>query len=217
MRRLLSIVGLSALIMAAVGTVVHTSAGAEETTKCTGLLAPGTYERVVVPKDAYCFSDGPVVIREGLRIKEGATFVLGSEQSGWTTGTIEDGVRAEDPASVQIHFATVYGGIRIHGGSGPSGPPFDLTWNAIEDNMIHGNVKITDYDGFWFGFIRNYVKGNVKLRENVLADPDGNEYVTNTIHGDLKCSENSPAPQIGDSQGLANIVTGRKTGQCKDL
>ena len=55
------------------------------------------------------------------------------------------------------------------------------------------------------------------MRDNVLADPDGNEYVTNTIHGSLICSGNSPAPQQGDSEGLLNIVTGRKGGQCSGV
>jgi hypothetical protein len=155
-----------------------------------------------------------VQIRGGLWIRSGATFVLGSEESGWTTGTIDNGVHAQDPASVQIHFATINGGIEIHGGSGPFGPPFDVTWNAIEDNVIRGGVNITGYDGFWFGFIRNDVRGTVTLRNNVLADPDGNEYVTNSIRGSLVCFGNSPAPQRGDSQGEENVVTGRKIGQC---
>ena len=215
MRRVVSIVGMSALLATLAVIAVPTVASAAGVTKCTGALKPGTYGRVVVPKDAFCHSHGPVRIHDGLRIRQGATFVLGSEKSGWTTGTICGGVRAKDPASVQIHFATINGGIHIHGGSGPSGPPFDVTFNAIEDNVIHGEAKIVGYDGFWFGFIRNYVAGTVKLRHNTLADPDGNEYVTNKIHGDLKCSGNSPAPQIGDSEGLANVVTGRKTGQCK--
>ena len=55
------------------------------------------------------------------------------------------------------------------------------------------------------------------MRDNVLADPDGNEYVTNTIHGSLVCSGNSPAPQVGDSQGESNVVTGRKAGQCAEV
>ncbi len=67
--------------------------------------------------------------------------------------------------------------------------------------MIHGGATIAGYDGFWFGFIRNHVAGTVRLRDNVLADPEGNEYVTNSINGSLKCSGNSPAPQVGDSQG----------------
>jgi hypothetical protein len=217
MRRVVSVLGMSALLMAVAGIAVPTVAGAAGTTECTGALAAGTYGQVVVPEGAFCFSDGPVRIEGGLVIRSGATFVLGSEESGWTTGTIDEGVQATDPASVQIHFATINGGIDIRGGSGPFGPPFDVTWNAIEDNVIHGGATIVGYDGFWFGFIRNHVYGTVELRDNVLADPDGNEYVTNTIHGSLKCSGNSPAPQVGDSQGEENVVTGRKAGQCAEL
>jgi hypothetical protein len=42
------------------------------------------------------------------------------------------------------------------------------------------------------GFIRNNVNGAVRLNDNVLVDPDGNEYVTNTIHGSLSCSGKFP-------------------------
>jgi hypothetical protein len=217
MRRMISIGGMCALLTLVAVIAVPTVAGAETATECSGALAPGTYGRVIVPADAQCFSDGPVRIHSGLWIRPGGTFVLGSEESGWTTGTIDGGVHAQDPASVQIHFATINDGVDVHGGSGPFGPPFDVTWNAIEDNVIHGGATIAGYDGFWFGFIRNHVDGSVTLRDNVLADPDGNEYVTNTIHGSLKCSGNSPAPQVGDSEGLPNVVTGRKTGQCAGL
>jgi hypothetical protein len=30
----------------------------------------------------------------------------------------------------------------------------------------------------------------------------------------MRCSGNDPAPQVGDSEGSPNVVTGRKTGQC---
>jgi len=215
MRKLSTLIGLGAIVVAVVAAA--SPAEAATTTVCEGTLAPGTYHRVVVPEDGVCFSEGPVTITAGLWIRSGATFVLGSEESGWTTGTISGGVHASDPASVQIHFATINGGIRVNGGSGPFGGPFDITWNAIEDNVIHGGAMVTGYDGFWFGFIRNHVSGAVRMSGNVLADPDGNEYVTNVIHGSLKCWGNSPAPQVGDSQGLPNEVTGAKTGQCTNL
>jgi hypothetical protein len=70
---------------------------------------------------------------------------------------------------------------------------------------------------FWFGFIRNYVNGSVKLNNNTLAGPDTNEYVTNVIHGSLSCQGNSPAAQVGDSGGSPSQVTRRKTGQCSIL
>jgi hypothetical protein len=216
-RRLFSVLAITTLVSGMSLAVVPTSAIAAGPTTCDDTLTPGSYRSVVVPDGAVCLSNGPVRIRAGLWVGVGATFVLGSEESGWTTGTIGGGVHANDPASVQIHFATINGGIHIHGGSGPFGPPFGVTWNAIEDNVIHGGSTISGYDGFWFGFIRNTVRGTVRLTDNTLADPDANEYVTNTIHGSLMCSGNDPAPQVGDSEGLPNVVTGRKMGQCANL
>jgi hypothetical protein len=158
-----------------------------------------------------------VTIRGGLFVSPGATFVLGSEENPGDNGTISGGVHATHAASVQIHFMTINGGVDIHGGSGPFGGPFDITWNTIEDSHINGGATIDGYDGFWMGFIRNHVNGAVNLNNNVLEDPDGNEYVTNVIHGSLNCAGNSPAPQIGDSGGQPNQVTGQKTGQCVNV
>src|SRR5205823_13663665 len=122
-----------------------------------------------------------------------------------------------NPASLQIHFTTINGGITSRGGAGPFGDPFDVTWTTIEDSHINGGVTITGYNGFWMGFIRNHVNGTVTLNNNVPLDSDANEYVTNVIHGSLRCAGNSPAPQIGDSEGSPNQVTGAKTGQCANL
>ena len=187
------------------------------TTTCTEQLAAGSYGRVVVPEGATCLSEGPVSVHGGVYIGAGATFVLGGDEAQTATGTITGGVHATNPASVQIHFATIDGGIDIHGGSGPFGGPFEITWNAIEDNRINGGATVEGYNGFWFGFIRNHVNGSVSLNNNVLVDEDGNEYVTNTIRGSLNCAGNSPAAQAGDSEGGPNEVTGPKTGQCAGL
>jgi hypothetical protein len=73
------------------------------------------------------------------------------------------------------------------------------------------------YDGFWNGCIRKNVHGSVNVFGNTVTDPDGNEIVTNAIHGNLNCAGNDPAPQVGDSEGLPNEVTGQKTGQCTGL
>jgi hypothetical protein len=194
MRKLVATAGLVALL-GTLTALISPAAGAAPGTTCDGPLAPGTYKSVVVPDGAVCLSDGPITIRGGLQIGAGATFVLGSEESVGGTGTIN-------------------GGINVQGGSGPFGGPFDITWNAIEDNTIHGGATVNGYNGFWFGFIRNSVSGSVSLTNNVLEDTDGNEYVTNTIRGSLNCSGNVPAAQIGDSEGSPNVVTGQKSGEC---
>jgi hypothetical protein len=212
--RTLTVALLAAGLVAAVWTM---GAAAATVTTCTDVLAPGTYQRVVVPAGATCLSDGPVTISSGLFVDRGATFVLGSGEAPGDNGTISGGVHSTHAASVQIHFVTINGGVGLLGGSGPFGGPFGMTWNTIEDSQINGHVLVAAYNGFWLGFIRNSVIGSVVFVGNVLPDPDGNEYVTNTIQGNLLCFGNSPAPQIGDSEGSPNVVTGRKLGQCANL
>jgi len=162
-------------------------------------------------------SDGPVTIRGGVFVQQGGTLVFGSEENPVHTATINGGVHATNAMNVQIHFSTINGGIDIHGGSGPFGGPFGVTWNTIEDSTVNGGYTEAGYNGFWNGFIRNTVNGSVNLIGNTVADPDGNEVVTNTIHGSLNCRGNDPAPQVGDSEGSPNHVTGGETGQCAGL
>jgi hypothetical protein len=217
MRRLSLFLGLGAVVALVFVVVPALAAPSAGSTTCNGTLAPGTYQRVVVPQDGICLSEGPVTIRGGLFVQQGGTLVLGSEDNPVHTATISGGVHATNAMSVQIHFSTVNGGIDIHGGSGPFGGPFDVTWNTIEDSVVNGGYTEVGYDGFWNGFIRNNVHGSVNINGNVVMDPDGNEIVTNTIHGNLNCAGNDPPPQVGDSGGSPNHVTGRETGQCVGL
>jgi hypothetical protein len=180
-------------------------AGAAATT-CTGTLASGEYHKLVVPAGATCDgTDAVIDVRGGVTVGEGAAFVLGFD-GGSDTGTIRGGIDANQPATLQVHFADIRGGVSMHGGNG--------FFSTVEDNDIRGGATIDGYSGFWLGFIRNSVRGTVTLSNNHMDDPDANEYVTTTIRGNLVCHNNSPAPQVGDSEGQPNVVTGRKLGQC---
>ena len=221
MRRLLVVIASAAVALL---TQVPVVAAHSSATECTATLAPGSYRQVIVPEGAVCIIDeGPLSIRGGLYVQAGGTFIFGSEEAPEVNATIRGGVRATNAGSVQIHFSQIYGNVRLEGGSGPFGGPFDFgggfapTWTTLEDNVIHGSVFFEHYDGFWSGFIRNTVFGSVHFNANTVLDLDGNELVTNTIHGSLVCWGNDPAPQIGDSAGSLNIVTGSKQGQCADL
>jgi len=214
MKRSISLLLGAAIVAATLLVAMPFAASAAGGSTCNGVLAPGTYTHLVVPAGAVCIGEGNVTIRGGVDIGEGATFALSSDDTPDATSTISGGVKAKNAANVQIHFATISGGIDIKGGAGPFGGPFDITWNTIEDSHISGGVKIEGYNGFWMGFIRNTVNGGVNYNNNVLVDTDGNEVVTNTINGVLKCSGNVPAPQIGDSEGSPNVVTGGAKGQC---
>jgi hypothetical protein len=207
--RKVGLVILGALSTTALVAGLSTALAGGAATTCTGTLASGHYHKLVVPAGATC--DGTAAnidVRGGVRVGEGATFVLGSED-GSDTGTIRGGIVANAPASLQVHFAHVSGGVRMRGGNG--------FFSTVEDNVIHGGATINGYSGFWLGFIRNTVRGTVTLSNNIMDDPDANEYVTNTIAGSLVCHDNSPAPQVGDSQGQPNVVTGQKVDQCAGL
>ena len=217
MPRVIRVCGASLIAGALLLCVTAVANAAPSTTTCTDFLAPGTYQRVVVPAGAACFSTGPVTIRNGLFVEAGATFVLGNEEAPGDNGTISAGVHATNAMIVEIHFVTINGGVDIHGGAGPFGGPFGVTFNTIEDSRISGDVTIQGYDGFWMGFFRNTVNGSVNYNNNTLVDPDGNEIQTNVIHGGLNCVGNDPAPQSGDSGGNPNQVTGPETGQCVGL
>ena len=201
------IVGAVGATVLAVGLFTPV-AGAVAAT-CTGTLASGEYHKLVVPAGATCDGTGAQIdVRGGLTVGDGATFVLGFE-GGPDTGTIRGGIDANQPASLQVHFADIRGGVSMHGGTG--------FFSTVEDNNIRGGATIDGYSGFWLGFIRNSVRGTVTLSNNDMDDPDANEYVTNTIFGSLMCHGDSPAPQVGDSEGEPNVVTGQKLGQCADL
>jgi hypothetical protein len=208
--RKLVLVGVSVMASAAVFVGFSVAAGASSSAyACSGTLASGTYHKLVVPAGATCDgTNATVVVRGGVSVGPGATFILGFEEGG-STGTINGGIVASGASSVQVHFARVNGGVSIQGGEG--------FFSTVEDSVIHGGATINGYRGFWLGFIRNTVSGTVTLSNNVMDDPDANEFVTNTIRGNLVCFGNSPAPQVGDSEGLPNVVSGKKVGQCAGL
>jgi hypothetical protein len=216
MKRSIHLLGLGIVCGGLLAGVPALASAKSNTTTCTGTLASGSYQKVVVPDNTACSVETPVTIRGGLFIGAGATVVLGDQDLPGDNGTISGGVHARDAALVELHFVTIKGGVDIQGGSGPFGT-LGLNFSTIEDSWISGTVNLEGYNGFWLGFIRNHVNGSVNLNDNVLPDPDGNEYVTNIIHGNLNCSGNSPAPQVGDSEGSPNQVSGNKTGQCAGL
>jgi hypothetical protein len=208
--RKIGLVIVGALATTALAAGLSTALAAHAGSTCTGTLASGKYHKLVVPAGAACDgTEANIDVRGGVRVGEGATFILGSEELGADTSKIRGGIRAKAPASLQVHFAHINGGLKMHGGNG--------FFSTVEDNVIRGGATINGYSGFWLGFIRNTVHGTVRLSNNVMDDPDANEFVTNTIKGNLVCHNNSPAPHVGDSQGQPNVVSGRKVDQCAGL
>ena len=141
--------------------------------------------------------------------------------SYFTRDTVGGDLIAEDALAVMVHLVVVGQDVTMTGGGGGvscsgslppplSGPPY----GDFEDMIIGGNLTITGWQSCWLGFVRDAIAHNVNFNNNVTADPDGNEIVTNSIRGNLNCAGNSPRPQIGDSGGSLDNVFGHAHGQC---
>ncbi len=182
---------------------------------------------LIIARNAVLFAASPaatLTVDGNALVHSGASFILGCSQAfGCKTETedrINGNVVANQPLALIFHSNTIGGNLSLHGGGGGlscagrpqlQGAP---AYSTFEDNHIGGNALVSGYASCWFGFIRNEVRGNVVLTHNTLLDPDAMEIVTNKVSGNLICFHNDPAPQVGDSEGATNIVSGQKLGQC---
>lgn len=167
-----------------------------------------------------------LIVGGNVRVRTGAILGLGCSPETGCSGTTSDRVGgnivATQAAATIIHNTTILGNVTLSGGGGsedcssnsPLGGPY---FSDLEDNTITGNTNVSGLRTCWFGFIRNHAGRNVILHNDSYGDPDANEIVTNTIFGNLICSGNAPAPQVGDSGGAPNVVFGRKLGQCASI
>jgi hypothetical protein len=179
------------------------------------------------------FAGSNLTVGGNVMVKSGGAMALGCEPFAFTcfndqppgtqatADSIGGNLIAENALLVLAHHNKIGGNVEEHGGGGglncdplPFGPP---AYSTYEDNMIGGNASVSGLRTCWVGFFRNQVAGNVNWHNNQTLDPDGNEIASNTIQGNLNCSNNTPAPQLGDSITVGNgpnTVFGRNTGQC---
>jgi hypothetical protein len=136
-----------------------------------------------------------------------------------------------EPLGVVAHNDIVFGNIRQRGGGGgvncePSGvfTVFESpVFSAYELMTVSGTVQITDVKSCWMGLVEDKVSGTMRLLRNQLADPDAIEILSNKIHGNLNCQNNSMTWDSEDAteEGLfprnpaPNSVAGERRGQCK--
>jgi hypothetical protein len=183
------------------------------------------------------FGGSDLTVGEDVNVHSDGVLVLGCEPKAlicvndpdqnvgtlMTHHVIDGNLNADRALAVIVHKTAIHGNAIVSGGGGGVNcdPQAILyvspAFATFEDNVIGRNAVITNWNSCWLGFIRNTVSGDVNFQKNVTFDPDANEVVTNVISGDLRCSANSPAPQIGDSGGSLNTVSRGATGQCVPL
>ena len=184
------------------------------------------------------FGGGPMLTVGGnLYVRKNGVLVLGCEPEAFvcfndpdqqvgtlsSRATVFGSLQAHEALAVLVHNTYVGHNLTLDkGGGGVNCNPQDALFGSpayatFEDTSIGGTATIQHWRSCWLGFFRNTVGHNVGFRDNVVADPDGNEVATNTIRGNLICRGNSPAAQVGDSGGAPNTVLDSALGECASL
>ena len=162
-------------------------------TYCNSTLT-GLFNQVIAIPGGTCVLSGATVF-DGVRAAPGSTlFIYG--------GVINDNIESDPGASLAVLSSIVGGNIECTGAVGPSGC-------QISGTVVDGNVRSDAADEGFVSVFSNFVDGNVRLSGNAVQS-----FVSlNIIAGNLECSGNSPAPNLG---GLppSNIVGGNEEGQC---
>lgn len=184
------------------------------------------------------FGGGPqLVVGGNLRVQNHGVLVLGCEPAAFacindpdqnvgtlsSRGTVFGNLEAHDALAVLVHDTTVGRNLRLQSGGGgvncTSQPALggSPAYATFEDMSVGGSVSIIHWRSCWLGLFRTTVGRSVDFRDNVTADPDGNEVQTNIVNANLNCRGDHPAAQQGDSGGNPNIVLGNAIGECAAL
>jgi hypothetical protein len=174
-------------------------------------------------------TDSRVTINGSVEAAHGSLFGLGCTfahpcddgnppAAGMTHDVVRGNVTLNHVFNAAINGSRIDGNITsTGGGAGLLDPETEFVPFSIKDDVVGGNITIHNLTTVWFGVIRTQVGGNVTLQNISLSDPDGNEYVSDDIGGNLNCRGDSPAPQVGDSEGAPNTIGGNALGQCAGL
>ncbi|MEO6859065.1 MAG: hypothetical protein ABI323_10845 [Solirubrobacteraceae bacterium] len=179
-----------------------------------------------------------------VRVGRGAALLLGCEPGHFTCfddtakpptlssrSHVEGDLEANNALGVVVHNSVIGGDVQQTGGGGglncnPAGvfAP-GPAYSDYEDTLIHGDVTISKLNACYLGIARDHVKGDVRLINNHMADPDAIEILANHISDDLVCRGNSA---VWDSAELSfmqmdlyprgaqpNVVRGDREGQCR--
>jgi hypothetical protein len=181
------------------------------------------------------FGGGPTLTVGGnLYVQPNGVLVLGCEPEAFvcindpdqqvgtlaSKETVFGNLQAHEALAVLVHNTYVGHDLTLDkGGGGVNCNPQDSLFGSpayatFEDTSVGGTATIDHWRSCWLGFFRTTVGRNVDFRDNVVADPDGNEVQTNTVRGNLVCRANNPVAQVGDSGGSPNTVLGHALGEC---
>ena len=179
------------------------------------------------------FASDDLTVWGNLQVQNGGALILGcspsefqcfDDPSGTAVVTVGKNLTANQPLGLIAHNITVHGNLAQNGGGGGvtcnnfsgifGAIGFFPAFIDVEDSTVWGNFTLQNIQTCYLAAIRDWVGGNASDHNNVMDDPDANEFVGNTVQGNLDCRNNSPMVQFGDSGAAPNGVHRNATGEC---
>jgi hypothetical protein len=144
---------------------------------------------------------------------------------GYVGGSLD----ADGALGVIVHNTLVRRDVTSNGGGGgvnctPQGifAAFNSpAYSTYEDSTVGGTLVVAGMRSCWLGVNRVHVGRNVRIDDNLLADPDAIEILANDVNGNLSCHGNSMTwdghelgPNLFPRADEPNTVGGQRSGQC---
>ena len=213
---LLSIVAIAAVLIAGSLAVSPMAFAGDDddddddndATTCVGVLAPGTYDDIVVESGNSCtfveFGPLTITVNGDIEVEEGAS-LLAAGFAG--SVTVNGSIESEGAAGIVLSGISVGGDVEIDDSTGLA---------QVGSTAIGGSLTMENNSGDAVRAFFNTISGDVEIEENT---PTGINFpmlvAANTIGGDLECEDNNPAPTLATDLGVgANIVSGDEEEQC---
>jgi hypothetical protein len=184
---------------------------------------------------AFARHNSRLVVGRNVFVEKNGTLLLGCEAKHFAClddsqkhprlnshSTIFGSLLGDRALGIVVHNSAIEHSVsQISGGGGTTCKPHGVfkafkspVYSDYEDNFIRGDLHVTGLHTCWFGTIRNFVASSARIGSSRLADPDGNEIVSNVVLLNLLCFNNSPKAQFGDSHGKPNRVGRHALGEC---
>ena len=202
------------------------------------VVAPGATLAANYPAIAKGKPEGDAtwLVAGTMTVGKGASLLLGCSPhfgcKATTNDTIAGGITATAALGVIVHSTTLGGPVSLMGGGGgttckPLGV-FKLfgqpVYSDFEDDTVMGNLTVRGLASCWLGLGRDAVHGNVAVVNDLMADPDAIEIISNAVTGSLACSGNLKVWDSGEAAfgqkalyprvAQPNAVLGARSGQC---
>jgi hypothetical protein len=178
-----SVLALLALLVGAVMTgmtYVPASSASPDDTTCVGLLPPGVYENIVVPRGASC-----TILGANVTTIRGNILALPDSALDVRDARIHGNVHGDHAENLELHRNTIGGNVHISDGETPH-PQIDVMVRG--NTLTAGDIWVERMAGDVTVDQNNVQAGNIQAQEMLAAGAPNEEFrvMTNTVAGNIQ-------------------------------